>query len=328
MTRSENQKAKLFYLFSFLSEQTDEKHPVSMQMILQYLADRGITAERKSIYDDIRVLTELGCKIVYRKEQPSGYYLAGRNFSQSELKMLTDAVSTAVFLSPYRKKVLHNKISGLGSRFETSALTRPILLPKAEKEPDYRPEDLDPLYEAIRKNRKIRLEYADYRIDRGERLIRTYTQRIVSPYEILFSNGSFFLLAFDEESGEAQKLQLERIRNVLLLEEERSGEGLIEELLADFGRHFAEDGTLVSSEMISLAFSPEAISAAADDLGNKSPMRVGDDGTVILRIRAVPDDTFFAWVLSYGDRVRIKAPLWVVQKFARRLDAVRRLYNK
>ena len=48
MARSDDQKRKLLYLRELLEQQSDENHPLSTQYILEYLAERGIQAERKS----------------------------------------------------------------------------------------------------------------------------------------------------------------------------------------------------------------------------------------------------------------------------------------
>ena len=57
MAKSCNQKGKILYLERMLSETTSE-NPVSMQEILTKLEERGIRAERKSIYDDLRAFRE------------------------------------------------------------------------------------------------------------------------------------------------------------------------------------------------------------------------------------------------------------------------------
>lgn len=56
MARSSNQKLKLLYVMQYLLHQTDEQHPAPTKQILEYLETQGISAERKSIYDDIEVL--------------------------------------------------------------------------------------------------------------------------------------------------------------------------------------------------------------------------------------------------------------------------------
>ena len=56
MPRVANQKEKLLVLLSVLQEKTDEDHPLSVPQLLAELQERGIQAERKSIYDDMETL--------------------------------------------------------------------------------------------------------------------------------------------------------------------------------------------------------------------------------------------------------------------------------
>ncbi len=78
MAKYNNQKAKILFLQQMLYE-SGENHTISMQEILDRLKDHDIPAERKSIYDDMEVLRYFGMDIRYRRERPSGYYLAGES---------------------------------------------------------------------------------------------------------------------------------------------------------------------------------------------------------------------------------------------------------
>ena len=53
MPRKEGQKLKLLALLQILARDTDETHPLSVPRLVEMLQERGIKAERKSIYDDI-----------------------------------------------------------------------------------------------------------------------------------------------------------------------------------------------------------------------------------------------------------------------------------
>lgn len=56
MGKTEHQKLKILYILELLYEQTDEKHAVRMRDIIAYLNQKGISAERKSIYRDLEML--------------------------------------------------------------------------------------------------------------------------------------------------------------------------------------------------------------------------------------------------------------------------------
>lgn len=76
MAKSKNQKGKILYVERLLYD-TGEKKTVSMHEILTYLMEQGIVAERKSIYDDLSLLRNLGMDIRYSHGKPGGYYQAG-----------------------------------------------------------------------------------------------------------------------------------------------------------------------------------------------------------------------------------------------------------
>ena len=57
MSRGENQKLKLAYLTRIMLEKTDEEHALTLAQIIQELEARGVTAERKSLYNDFADMT-------------------------------------------------------------------------------------------------------------------------------------------------------------------------------------------------------------------------------------------------------------------------------
>ena len=93
MAKYNNQKAKILFLQQMLYE-TGENNTISMQMILDTLMQKGIRAERKSIYDDMEVLRYFGMDIRYRRERPSGYYLAGFNGTAVKMPEPVIAIDT------------------------------------------------------------------------------------------------------------------------------------------------------------------------------------------------------------------------------------------
>ena len=95
MARSENQKLKLFYLVDILRSETDENNTMSMNEIIEKLAAIGIKAERKSLYDDIAILSEYGIDI--EKTSDHKYYIAERKYELAELKTLVDIIQSSQF---------------------------------------------------------------------------------------------------------------------------------------------------------------------------------------------------------------------------------------
>ena len=126
MARSANQKLKCLYLLQYLLENTDEEHPATIPQMIEYLARHDISAERKSLYDDIDGLRQWGLDVEYRKAQDGGYYVASREFQLPELKLLVDAVQSSKFLSLRKSSNLIAKLEKLASRYEAQALRRQV----------------------------------------------------------------------------------------------------------------------------------------------------------------------------------------------------------
>ena len=74
MPKGTNQKLKLFRLSQIMLRETDEEHGLSIQGIRDKLEEYGITAERKSLYDDLASLSELGIEIEKEQDGRSFYY--------------------------------------------------------------------------------------------------------------------------------------------------------------------------------------------------------------------------------------------------------------
>ena len=60
MAKGINQKRKLLCLEKIFTELTDENHGLTMQEIIAHLAEYGVSADRKTVYEDLEELQEQG----------------------------------------------------------------------------------------------------------------------------------------------------------------------------------------------------------------------------------------------------------------------------
>ena len=127
MPKSSNQKLKLIYLMKILLERTDETHSITMPEIIEALTAYDISAERKSLYNDIENLRVYGLDVIGTQEDRTySYHIGNRQFELAELKLLVDSVQSAKFITAKKSNELIKKIEGLASKYEASQLHRQV----------------------------------------------------------------------------------------------------------------------------------------------------------------------------------------------------------
>src|SRR5699024_11687355 len=67
MPKGTNQKRKLMVLARFLQKHSDEEHPLTLGQLQEELERWNAPAERKSIYDDMEQLRQLGQDVQTRR---------------------------------------------------------------------------------------------------------------------------------------------------------------------------------------------------------------------------------------------------------------------
>ena len=187
-----NKKLKLLYLARYLREETDERHPRTVQDMIAYLERQGISAERKSIYSDIDTLRSLGYDIQLRRGRGGGYWLASRTFELSELKLLVDAVQASKVVSARTSSKLIHKLEALCSDYEGTQLQRQVYVDGRPKSDSHTLlYSIDALHSAINAGRMVRFRYKDG------------GTRTVSPWQLAWENGCYYLIAYQDEKEPA-----------------------------------------------------------------------------------------------------------------------------
>lgn len=186
MAKGNNQKLKILYLIKILSEKTDETHSITMQEIISSLKAYGISAERKSIYNDIESLRMFGMDIIGEQKDRTYYYHIGkRKFEIVELKLLVDSVQSAKFITAKKSNELIKKIEGLASRYEASQLQRQVYVSERVKtmnESIYY--NVDKIHTAISANSKITFQYYQWDIHKKMILRKDGALYKVSPWAL------------------------------------------------------------------------------------------------------------------------------------------------
>ena len=116
--KNSDYKIKLLVLYEILKQNTDENHKLTTKELIAMLAKKGISCDRKILYNDIATLNENGFEILSTRGQQMEYYVPEAAFDNYELRILVDAVQAAKFISKKKTEELENKIISLHEKIK------------------------------------------------------------------------------------------------------------------------------------------------------------------------------------------------------------------
>lgn len=331
MPKKDGQKVRIFMICKILQYETDEKHPITTQELIDRLANMNISCERKSVYDDINQLIALGVNIVkIGSRNGGGYYLAGRDFELAEIKLLVDAVSSSRFITLGKSRELIKKLEGLTSRYQASELQRRIFVSgrvKTDNESIY--DGIDLLNQALQENSQITFQYAEWNEKKQFVFRKAGALYQVSPWALLWNDENYYLMAYDHVSEQLKHYRVDKISNVTLTGDNREGQKLYEamDMAAFVNRTFGMFGG--REEVVSLRLHKRLIGVVLDRFGKDIFMIAdGEKELVRARVRVAVSGPFFGWLFGLGDQIMIMGPDNVKNEYLDWMQSIRDKYEK
>ena len=322
MPKGTNQKLKLYYLAKIFMEKTDDEHGLTMPELLEELEKYDVSADRKSIYNDIEALNDIGLDIVGEKEGKYFiYHIASRRFELAELKLLVDAIQSFKFVTEKKSKTLIKKLTTLASEYEASQLERQLSVQgrvKTMNESIYY--SVDDIHSAISSNRKISFKYMTW--DTDKKLVPKKDKLyVISPWRLTWNDDNYYLIAFDSESGKIKHYRVDKMEKIAILDEKREGKEHFKafDLAAYTNRAFGMFGG--EGTMVTLSVKDDMVGVLIDRFGKDINLKPAKKkGWTDARVEVTVSDQFFGWIFGLGSNVKITAPSSVVKKYKTELD--------
>ena len=215
MDSFEPKKLALLRIYQILRDYTDYDHPLMHVEIADYLeSDYGIVLERKAVSRNISLLKEAGFDIQTDKR---GTYLDAREFEDSELHMIIDAVLSSKHITAKHSKDLIDRICGLSNRYFRSSVKHVYSVGdwgKTENQALFY--NIELVSSAIEHGKQLHYEYNKYGLDKQ---LHKTSQQYVSPYQMILHNQRYYLMAYSEYWGNMVFHRLDRISNMTITEE-------------------------------------------------------------------------------------------------------------
>ncbi len=313
MPKSEKQKQKILYILKLLYENTDEEHTLTVNDIINKLGEYDISAERRSVYSDIRVLQDFGFDIIMQKNSSYGYFIGERLFETAELEILIDSVQSSRFITKKKSEKLIKKLSNLTSKVQARGLSRGVFIRDRIKNMNesilY---TVESIHNAIYLNKKIRFKYFYYNIKKEKVFRRDGDYYIANPLALTFDNENYYLIAYTEKYDECVTYRVDKMSSVSVANEKRCVPQKPFNVAEYVNPIFAMfDGKV---ERITCLFHNSLLNVVIDRFGENVTLSEYSEDTFKAVFKAAVSPTFLSWIIGFGASARVLSPDWVVDE--------------
>ena len=197
-------------ILQILEESSDQEHPVAQTAIAAEL-----DIDRKTVARCLEVMEGyMDYDIVHQRK---GVYLVPDEdaFELSEVRLLIDSVLASKVVSAEQTDIIVKKLAKLLNKYDRTHI-RHIHSYKDWSKVDNKNVfwTIEAFDDAINKNVKVSFDYNKIGVDKKLHFVAKYT---VSPVQLAFSNGQYFLLAYVDEEEEMRSFRIDKITNAKTL---------------------------------------------------------------------------------------------------------------
>lgn len=329
MPKGTNQKFKLYRLAQIMLEKTDEEHFITMPEILAALGEYDITADRKSIYTDLKDLEKLGIEV---EGEPVGnryhYHVINRPFELPELKLLVDAIQSSKFITERKTTALIRKLERLVSKYEAIKLQRQVYVSgriKTMNESIYY--TVDAIHNAISENKKIQFQYFQWNVKKEMELRHNGAYYHISPWGLSWDNENYYLVGYDSDTDKIKHYRVDKMLHIQMSDEKREGKEHFQKMnMAEYARK--SFGMFGGKEQQVKLFVENNLAGVIIDRFGKDVMFIpADENHFTVNVDVRVSRQFLGWIISLGEGVKIVAPDEVVAQMKKEIERLVRQYQ-
>ena len=329
MPKGTNQKFKLYHLAQVMMEKTDEEHFITMPEIMKALEAHEVTADRKTIYSDLKDLEKFGIEV---EGEPVGnryhYHVISRYFELPELKLLVDAIQSSKFLTEKKSNELIKKLEKLVSKYDAMKLQRQVYVSgriKTMNESIYY--NVDAIHHAISENKKIKFQYFQWNVKKEMELRHDGAYYHISPWGLCWDNENYYLVGYDSKAEKIKYYRVDKMVHVQTDDELRDGKEHFKKLnMADYAKKsFSMFGG--EERQVKLLVDNRLAGVIIDRFGKDLMMIPADEEHFTVNVSVHVSSHFFGWLFSVGNGVKAIGPDDIVNQMKSELHKLSQQYN-
>lgn len=318
-----NKKMAMLYIIEILQEYSDENHLLTQQDIIEKLYNiYHVEIERKTIASTIELLTEYKYDII--KVPTKGYYLASREFDETEVKYLVDAIYSSKTIPGKLANKLSKKLYSNLSKYEQKNFS--YLYKSTEINRNQNLDfflNIELINEAIKNKKKISFEYLEYDETGKLKKRRNGYKYRVSPYFLINNFNKYYLVCNINWFNNHVNFRVEYMTNITILEDSIKPYKDVETLGSDFNisKYINDHIYMFGGNLITATLEIQnktAITYIIDWFGNNA--RVYKTDEKVMATIKTDEEAFYYWALQYHDHIKIISPITIVDRIKQSLE--------
>ena len=327
----ENKKASILLILKVLEEYSDEDHFLTQQDIIDKVDELyGIELERKSVAFSISLLQELDYDI--NKSPRGGYALLSRDFDNSEIRFITDALFSSKCLNGKQAADLSKKLNSCLSKYQRkdyNFIYKSNEINRSEnKEVFY---TLELIEEAKRRGKRISFQYLTFDENGKPITKRDGFRYIVSPYYSANSGGRYFLICnYREKYRSITWFRIDYMINPKIEDEWpikplESLEGMKN---FDIAAYLNDNIYLLDGDVIKATFRidwPNAVQYIVDWFGKNARVYKKDD--LLYADIKCNESALFYWYMQYSETFTIISPQSLIDRAKKEAERILKKYE-
>lgn len=299
-------RANAICLLEILKEYSDENHPLAMREIIKKMnVIYDLKPDRRTIYSAVALLIELGYDISTYDDNGVGYYLCNRDFEQSEILLLTDAVYSFPFIPVRQSEDLILKLQKQLSVHKRKKY-RHLTIVRQEKKTDNRQVflNIEMLDEAIHEQKQVSFSYMQYGTDKKLHK-RRKEPYIVNPYGMVYMNEHYYLVCNLSGKPCTSLYRIDRIKDISVLDSEwdKQPESNSEVESAVYAFSSKAEYVKIRCDMVIL-------DDVIDRFGTNAAIRKTNENEFELTVKVPPRGVKF-WALQFLPYAEVLEPKWL-----------------
>ncbi len=305
-------KNRILELGKYLFYNTDLNHSVSTNDLLLMLEANGVSANRKTLKDDLDTLIEMGADICIDRSQSNHYYWGKKIFTKRQTQILQSAISTAKYITEKERAELIKQVLVFSEISLSGEAVEHLFANQSQcfDNPDLY-NHIESINTAINKGQKIAFTFFDFSNTKRRMLRNGGQQTIMNPYGMLWNGKHYYVVGYCQTHNKVETYCIERMKDIAFLEGGKAPEkscfnNFSKQAFTLFGGEATDFVLYAHQSMMTHFIAQFGMSFKVEPVGEEYFRAY---------VLAAKSPQFYSWVFQFAGQIEIIAPQAAREEF-------------